>query len=159
MSANRLSWVVVAVVIIVVGLLVVRTVRHDSSTRIQSQATTDQPRATGQLSADDAATAAALAAADTFGMAGATGPRSTVERAKVVLRYRGYYSGPIDNNYDSAMADALRRFQADSGMKSTGYLDRKTYAKLGIVIGSQNKAKKLMRKAAADSAAQAGAAH
>jgi peptidoglycan hydrolase-like protein with peptidoglycan-binding domain len=129
MSVNRLAWVGVAVVVLVVGALVVRTLRQDTATR-----TAPEPRL--------ATTPSAAQAPQTQAPTGETPkPRVTepgkrvegsIYRAKAVLKSKGYYSGPLDNNFDHTVADAIKKFQQDAGMTPNGRLDQKTYAALGI---------------------------
>lgn len=123
MSTNRLSWVGVGVVVLVVAGLVVRTLRHDAATQ------------SGQSTRRESVAPQAKAGADS-GVAAAAGDRvhSGVERAKIVLKAQGFYDGPIDSNFDPPMIEALKKFQASVGMRSTGYLDRPTYKALGIEV-------------------------
>ena len=129
MSTNRLSWVGVGLVVVVVGVLVARTVRQDQTLR--SPAT--EPRAT-RAPADDAGAKA------TERPAHATQPgdrRSSVQRAKAALKEKGYYTGALDGNYDREVVDAVKKFQQDAGLKPTGNLDPKTYAALGVELRRQ----------------------
>ncbi len=136
MSANRLSWILVVVVVAVVGFLVFRTLQHDASTRTA-------PAPGLAQSAPPARTPAVRPPLprnlDSLRAAAANRPRepSSVERAKMVLKERGFYTGPMNSNYDPVLADALKRFQKSVGMKPTGYLDEKTYLALGIQIRRQ----------------------
>jgi peptidoglycan hydrolase-like protein with peptidoglycan-binding domain len=133
MSTNRVSWILVAVVVVVVGFLVFRTVQHDSSTRTEpvpgSTQVNPQANAKGTLpplprNPDSLRAAAAKRVREP----------GSVEQAKAVLKERGFYNGPMNGSYDPVLADALKRFQKSVGMKPTGYLDEKTYAALGIQL-------------------------
>lgn len=125
MSTNRLSWIGVGVVVLVVAGLVVRTLRHDATTGPAATAGTEMaaPRAAGDAGSGSPKIAA-------------PGERvqSSVQRAKIVLKAQGFYSGAIDSNYDPPMMEALKKFQASVGMKPTGYLDFATYKALGIEV-------------------------
>lgn len=129
MSTNRLSWIGVGVVVLVVAGLVVRTLRQDAatqagqSTRRESVAPPARSGADGGAAASGAGTAAA-------------GERvhSSVQRAKIVLKAKGFYDGPIDSNFDPTTIEALKKFQASAGMPATGYLDMPTYKALGIEV-------------------------
>jgi peptidoglycan hydrolase-like protein with peptidoglycan-binding domain len=125
MSANRLSWVGVVVVVAVVGVLVARTVRQDDALK------TGEPPTPAQTAARPAT--GAQPAADRVVEPGQP-VKSGVQRAKEALQAKGYYKGPIDGNFDPTVIEALKRFQKDAGMRATGYLDQKTYAALGIEV-------------------------
>jgi peptidoglycan hydrolase-like protein with peptidoglycan-binding domain len=132
MSVNRLAWVGVAVVVLVVGALVVRTLRQDTATR-----TAKEPRLATTPSAAPAPRTEASPTGET------PKPRVTepdkraegsIYRAKAVLKSKGYYGGPLDNNFDRTVEDAIKKFQQDAGMTPNGRLDQKTYAALGIEV-------------------------
>lgn len=128
MSTNRLSWVGVGVVVLVVAGLVVRTLRHDATTQSGSAARSETaaPRsadANGAAPSKEARTAAV-----------GEHVMSSVQRAKVVLKAKGFYDGAIDSNFDPPMIEALKKFQASAGMRATGYLDMPTYKALGIEV-------------------------
>ncbi len=133
MSTNRISWILVAVVVVVVGFLVFRTVQHDSSTRTAAQPVTAQ---SSPRQAVKGPPPALPHNPDSLRAAIAARPHepSSVEQAKMVLKERGFYDGPINGSYDPVLADALKRFQKSVGMKPTGYLDEKTYTALGIQL-------------------------
>lgn len=121
MSANRKAWFPVVLIVLVVGFLVVRTLRNPQGTapgEADRSASTQAPSARPPLP-DSLRGQRAI---------------SSVQRAKLVLKERGYWDGPIDSNYDPKLAEALKRFQADAGMKPTGHLDERTYAALGIEL-------------------------
>jgi peptidoglycan hydrolase-like protein with peptidoglycan-binding domain len=136
MSAKRLSWILVAVVVVVVGVLIFRTVQQDASTRTQPAAGGSPATSPGRA---PAASAPLHRDPDSLRAAAATRPRepSSVERAKMVLKQRGFYSGPINSNYDPELAEALKRFQKSVGMQPTGHLDEKTYTALGVQVRRQ----------------------
>ena len=130
MSANRLSWVVATLVVLIVGFLVFRTLRNDTTTRPASMSM--PPRS--ETSSSGSEMAPRPAGSDTARARSPEQRISSVERAKKVLQEGGYYRGPIDGNYDAPMIEALKRFQADKGMKPTGYLDPQTYTAMGIEL-------------------------
>lgn len=131
MSANRLSWILVAVVGVVVGFLVFRTVQRDAPPRTGPATGTAQVDPPG---GSPAARPGVLRDPDSLRAAAAKRVRepSSVVRAKTVLKERGFYDGPLNGNYDPSVAEAIKRFQKSVGMKPTGYLDEKTYTALGI---------------------------
>ena len=131
MSANRLSWIVAALVVLVVGFLVFRALRNDTATRTASMSMPSHSETTGS------SVTPRPAGSDTARARTPEERISSVERAKKVLKERGYYDGAIDGNYDAPMMEALKRFQADQGMKPTGYLDPQTYAAMGITLRRQ----------------------
>lgn len=132
MSANRISWIVAIVVVAVVAVLVVRTLQRD--TAIQTAAADRPPRSQAPAQHDQEIPAVPPVSSDSIRAALQEPGISSIQKAKLVLKDRGYYTGPIDGNYEPTLAEALKRFQADQGMKATGYLDEKTYAALGIEL-------------------------
>lgn len=48
------------------------------------------------------------------------------------LKNAGYYTGPVDGVAGHQTKDAIRRFQADNGLKTDGICGRKTWAKLKV---------------------------
>lgn len=128
MSSNRRAWILVSLVVVVVALLVVRTMRNDARLARERTAAasphegstlrpgTERPTSSGKKK-DPAERRV-----------------SSVERAKMVLKEKGYYNGPIDGNYDGAVADAVKRFQKDQGMEQNGYLNERTYDALGVEV-------------------------
>jgi peptidoglycan hydrolase-like protein with peptidoglycan-binding domain len=136
MSGNRLSWILVAIVVVVVGVLVFRTVSHDASTRSDagSQRTQAAPERAPGSSPKVGANPDSVRAAK----ANNRQPNS-VERAQAVLKERGFYSGPISGSYNPEVAEAIKKFQKSVGMKPDGYLNEKTYTALGIEIRAKRK--------------------
>jgi len=123
MSTNRLSWIGVALVVLIVGGLVVRTLRHDASVGSRPAASRQDvvggsPRPGAPESVHIAAPGEKI--------------KSSVERAKVVLTAKGFYHGRLNGNFDIETQEALKLFQASLGRKPTGYLDKPTYDALGI---------------------------
>jgi hypothetical protein len=59
--------------------------------------------------------------------------RETVSQAQVVLRDLGYYSGPVDGRLTPATRAAIGLFQRDQRLRQTGFLDRETIARLGLI--------------------------
>jgi hypothetical protein len=51
---------------------------------------------------------------------------STEARAQLRLRELGYYRGPIDGSFGRGSKAALVRFQRDSRLRPTGWLDERT---------------------------------
>lgn len=62
-----------------------------------------------------------------------TSPES-IRAAQTVLRDRNYYNGPISGVMNLATRDAVRRFQEDRNITSSGELDFETARALGIPI-------------------------
>ena len=59
---------------------------------------------------------------------------SSLEAAvQMRLRRAGYYRGRIDGIIGPASRSAIRRFQADHGLRPTGAIDRATLARLGLL--------------------------
>jgi peptidoglycan hydrolase-like protein with peptidoglycan-binding domain len=133
MSANRISWVVAIAVVLLVGVLIVRTLQHDTSIRTPA-GDRSAPRAENREPRNAPAPAVPPVSSDSIRAALQQPGISSIQKAKLVLADRGYYKGPIDGNYGPDLIDALKRFQADQGMKATGYLDPKTYAAMGIEL-------------------------
>lgn len=48
------------------------------------------------------------------------------------LSQRGYDTGPVDGIYGDSTQSALRNFQKDQNLKSSGQLDEQTLAALGV---------------------------
>lgn len=57
-----------------------------------------------------------------------------VKRVQIALAIRGYDPGPVDGRLGGRTKSAVELFQAESGLASTGRLDAKTLAALGIVV-------------------------
>jgi len=129
MSTNRLSWVGVGVVVLVVAGLVVRTLRHDAATQSVQNTRRESVAPHSPAGADGGA-----AASEADNVASGDRVHSSVQRAKIVLKAKGFYEGPIDSNFDPTVIDALKKFQASVGMRATGYLDMPTYKALGIEV-------------------------
>lgn len=125
MAANRKAWFPVALIVLVVGFLVVRTLRSPEGT--------PPPRQEGRP-APTAQSGTPPTSPDSLKAGRAGSELTSVQRAKLVLKERGYWTGPIDSHYNPELAEALKRFQKDAGMKPTGYLDDRTYAALGVVL-------------------------
>lgn len=136
MSANRLSWILVGVVVVLVGFLVFRTMQRDTSTRPELPSGTTTQATPGETQAARPPKPRNL---DSLRAVIATRPRelSSVQRAKMVLKERGFYNGPIDGSFNQQVVEALKEFQKSVGMKPTGYLDEKTYVALGIPVRRQ----------------------
>jgi peptidoglycan hydrolase-like protein with peptidoglycan-binding domain len=132
MSANRLSWIVAAAVVLVVGFLVFRTVRTDNSSR-------SAPVASAQPEGADAATSARRVHPDSQRVLTMKDRESSLIRAKRALQERGFYNGPLDTTMNAEVVEALKKFQASVGMKPTGYLDPKTYEALGVELHRKRK--------------------
>ena len=58
---------------------------------------------------------------------------ATVSQAQAVLRDLGYYSGPVNGRLNRATRDAIGLFQRDQRLAQTGFLDRETIERLGLV--------------------------
>jgi peptidoglycan hydrolase-like protein with peptidoglycan-binding domain len=134
MSANRVSWIVAIVVVAVVGLLVVRTLQRDTSIRTASADRPARKESPAPHTSSPPSLSPPPVSSDSIRAALQEPGISSVQKAKLVLQDRGFYKGQIDGNYDPALAEALKRFQAEQGMKATGYLDEKTYEALGIEL-------------------------
>lgn len=48
------------------------------------------------------------------------------------LAAKGYYSGPVDGNWDATCVDALKRFQADQSLSPDGKLGALSLIALGL---------------------------
>jgi His-Xaa-Ser repeat protein HxsA len=55
-----------------------------------------------------------------------------IMRVQTALNMRGYDPGAINGQFDPQTKDALKLFQTESGLASTGRLDARTLASLGI---------------------------
>jgi len=128
MSTNRLSWIGVGLVVLLVAGLVVRTLRHDATTQPEGAMRTEAaaPRSQGDAEGRSPSGTPTVAAGERV--------LSSVQRAKVVLKAKGFYDGAIDSNFDPTLIEALKKFQASVGMRATGYLDMPTYKALGIEV-------------------------
>jgi hypothetical protein len=58
---------------------------------------------------------------------------ATVAQAQSVLRDLGYYSGPGDGRLSAATRAAIGLFQRDQRLRQTGFLDRETISRLGLI--------------------------
>lgn len=77
-------------------------------------------------------------------MSGAQAPQAQAQQALApdlvrniqrTLSQRGYDAGPADGVYGEATQQALRNFQRDQRLTSSGQLDSQTLAALGVVTG------------------------
>jgi peptidoglycan hydrolase-like protein with peptidoglycan-binding domain len=59
--------------------------------------------------------------------------RETVSQAQAVLRDLGYYNGPMDGRLSPATRAAIGLFQRDQRVRQTGFLDRETIERLGLI--------------------------
>jgi peptidoglycan hydrolase-like protein with peptidoglycan-binding domain len=125
--SNRIAWVAVAVVVLVVGFLVFR------SLRTQSPATAASSGTTQGVAAQDVAPRK-KSFADSLKQSTGLKRLSGVQEAQIVLKARGFYDGPIDGNYTEALRDGIMKYQKANGMKVDGYLNDKLYIALGIPI-------------------------
>ena len=57
---------------------------------------------------------------------------ATIEKAQQALKNRGLYRGEATGKMDSATKDAVKSFQQQEGLNSTGHLNKETREKLGI---------------------------
>lgn len=72
-------------------------------------------------------------AGSTYSTAPASGyDTGLVRDVQTALNARGYNAGPVDGQWGSSTRDAIRRFQAASGLPQTGEPDRSTLAALGV---------------------------
>lgn len=124
MSANRRAWVLVGLVVAVVAVLVVRTMRNDARVASERSAAMLPPERVPPK---------ARPVPDSLRSPGGK-QISAVQRAKIALKAKGYYDGPINGDYDQSVADAVKRFQKDAGMEQNGYLNERTYTALGIQV-------------------------
>lgn len=60
----------------------------------------------------------------------------SIQFAQITLRDRGYYTGPINGVMNQAMRNAIRQFQRDRNLSTTGDLDLSTARELGIASES-----------------------
>jgi peptidoglycan hydrolase-like protein with peptidoglycan-binding domain len=61
------------------------------------------------------------------------GSPATITQAQVVLRDLGYHAGAVDGRLTSVMRAAIVAFQRDERLARTGYLDRATLDRLGLI--------------------------
>ncbi len=61
---------------------------------------------------------------------------ATVSQAQIVLRDLGFYSGSIDGRLTPATRAAIALFQRDQRLTQTGFLDRTTLERLGLLSQS-----------------------
>lgn len=62
--------------------------------------------------------------------------QGTVTQAQGVLRDLGYYTGPLDGRLSAATRTAIGLFQRDNRLQQTGFLDRNTIDRLGLIGNS-----------------------
>jgi len=60
--------------------------------------------------------------------------RATIQITQQRLKEFGYDPGVVDGMFGSSTKQALRRFQAESGLQVTGELDHETARRLGIEL-------------------------
>ncbi len=56
-----------------------------------------------------------------------------IRRLQVALLVQGYDPGPVNGILSQETQSAIKRFQAATGLKSTGYMDRDTLSALGLL--------------------------
>jgi peptidoglycan hydrolase-like protein with peptidoglycan-binding domain len=61
------------------------------------------------------------------------GSPATVTQAQIVLRDLGYHAGAVNGRLTSVMRAAIAAFQRDERLARTGYLDRATLERLGLI--------------------------
>jgi peptidoglycan hydrolase-like protein with peptidoglycan-binding domain len=61
------------------------------------------------------------------------GSPATVTQAQVVLRDLGYHAGAVNGRLTSVMRASIVAFQRDERLARTGYLDRATLDRLGLI--------------------------
>lgn len=76
---------------------------------------------------------------------------ATVEQAQIILRDLGYYSGPIDGRLSASVRSAIQLFQRDQRVRPTGFLDRETIDRLGL-LGQQGQEVSTVTVLSADAA-------
>lgn len=93
---------------------------------------------TGELNFETARALGLRLSADVSDQAGdASFTRSeAIRSAQMVLRDRGYYTGPINGVMSPATQTAIRQFQRDRNLPLTGAIDRRTAQALGIASTS-----------------------
>jgi murein L,D-transpeptidase YcbB/YkuD len=89
----------------------------------------------------DKATDAALQA-DLQKVGGAAAQDAVASTAAVqqTLKLAGFWDGPVDGNWTPALTEALKEFQKELGVKSTGTVDAATIAALEKAIASARQA-------------------
>ncbi|MFN2542344.1 MAG: peptidoglycan-binding domain-containing protein [Chthoniobacterales bacterium] len=63
--------------------------------------------------------------------------RNVVSSAQRALSRRGYYHGPVDGTFGSALEFSLRAYQSKVGLPVTGRLDLETLAALELLPGAK----------------------
>jgi peptidoglycan hydrolase-like protein with peptidoglycan-binding domain len=58
---------------------------------------------------------------------------TTVTLAQTALRDFGFYNGPIDGRLSPATRTAISQFQRENRLQQTGFLDRETLARMGLI--------------------------
>jgi peptidoglycan hydrolase-like protein with peptidoglycan-binding domain len=75
---------------------------------------------------------------DFFGGNDVIDTQQTVAQAQVTLRDLGYYNGRIDGRLTPVTRSAISAFQRDERIRETGFLDRVTLDRLGLISESGN---------------------
>ena len=126
--SNRIAWLAVAVVVVVVGLLVFRSLRSGSP----AETVASRTESPGGL--QDRPSPTPEARDDSLPRNPKENEQSGVERVQTALRERGFYHGPVDGGYTPDLAAAIKGFQKANGMAETGYLNQKLYTALGLKL-------------------------
>ena len=66
--------------------------------------------------------------------------KDQVTAAQAMLKRKGAYSGEATGKLDPVTRDAIKSYQKDNGLRSTGTLNRATLEKMGIALTEQQKA-------------------
>jgi peptidoglycan hydrolase-like protein with peptidoglycan-binding domain len=66
--------------------------------------------------------------------------KDQITAAQTMLKTKGLYRGDANGKLDPATRDAIKSFQQDNGLRSTGTLNRATLEKMGIELTEKQKA-------------------
>lgn len=66
--------------------------------------------------------------------------KDQIKQAQAMLKGKSLYKGEATGEYDDETRDAIRSFQKDNGLKSTGTLNRATLEKMNIALTDSQKA-------------------
>ncbi|MEJ7713324.1 MAG: peptidoglycan-binding domain-containing protein [Pyrinomonadaceae bacterium] len=66
--------------------------------------------------------------------------KGQIVQAQTLLKQAGHFTGEAAGKLDPETRSALRKYQASSGLKETGTLNRVTLDKMGITLTDKQKA-------------------
>lgn len=65
--------------------------------------------------------------------------KAQITKAQELLKSKGIYDGSATGTYNTATRDAIRIYQKDNGLRSTGTLNRATLEKMGVELTDSQK--------------------